>query len=363
MLGEMLCESVDEIVERWYQCWKETKHPHLEVSKTALKDHLPQQIRLIGSQLKKSSAAKAPKELWKITERLDPEARVSQEIPIEEVVVEYKILIQVIREWAEDRGLQIPFSEYSYLNEAVFELLSESSRRYSKYQAEQVSKTRQYYLAGVAHQMRNPLLVIQNQLELIQSGVELKEEAMERLVRNTGRLLFLVNSVLRLERFKASELPVSPKNIYPFDLLGNIVDDYRPFAQEKSIGLYLEVDRSLQMQADPDLLSDIFSNLIDNAIKYTEQGQVKVSFEDKDNSVIFRVEDTGPGMSEQRQKEMFEITTSGKTGGAGLGLVVVKRSVEAMQGAVAVESEIGKGSVFCVKLPKEVKAQNVDPSN
>lgn len=205
--------------------------------------------------------------------------------------------------------------------------------------------------------------MIQNQLELIQSGVELKEEAMERLVRNTGRLLFLVNSVLRLERFKASELPVSPKNIYPFDLLGNIVDDYRPFAQEKSIGLYLEVDRSLQMQADPDLLSDIFSNLIDNAIKYTEQGQVKVSFEDKDNSVIFRVEDTGPGMSEQRQKEMFEITTSGKTGGAGLGLVVVKRSVEAMQGAVAVESEIGKGSVFCVKLPKEVKAQNVDPSN
>jgi hypothetical protein len=122
-----------------------------------LKDYLPAQLRLIGEQLRNLSTAEKPEVIWKLVERLNPELGIVQNIPIEEVVQEYCILVEVVRNWIEERTIDVPFSEYSYFYRAIFELTAESGRRYSIQQANIVSGERAKYPASLAHQMRGPL--------------------------------------------------------------------------------------------------------------------------------------------------------------------------------------------------------------
>ncbi|MFW7380015.1 MAG: sensor histidine kinase [Oligoflexus sp.] len=363
MLGQAICKDIDGIIDLWYAKWKDSSHPHPEVSEAALKDHLPLQLRLIGEQLHDISTAEDPSKIWKLTDRLDPEARVSQDIPIEEVVQEYHIFMIAIREWIASKKLEVSFNEFSYLFQSIFELTAESVRRYSKYQAEQVLKYRKDYLASLAHQMRTPLGVVANQIEILEmEGDLLDVDSIERLKRNINRLLFMVNGVMRLERFKVEEIPVHPRFVYPSDLLDKILQDHQFDARHKDLSLEISVNRSLKMKTDQNLFVDALGNLIENAIKYTKNGFVSVKAEEQDQSVLFTVEDSGPGISKERQKELFQPTQPQSAEGAGIGLTIVQRAVTALGGSVEVKSELDKGSTFYVRLPKESSPKNIPTS-
>ena len=91
-LSDELIYSAEQIAQRWYEAWRRSSHPYADVGEHSLKHSLSTQLRLIGQQLRNLSAAEAPGEMWKLAERLDPELRVAQRIPIEEVVQEYCIL-------------------------------------------------------------------------------------------------------------------------------------------------------------------------------------------------------------------------------------------------------------------------------
>jgi two-component system sensor histidine kinase SenX3 len=150
-LGEDLCNHSQELVELWYQAWRRSAHPHPGVTEAKLKNLLASQLTLIGEQLQQLSTATRTDSLWTITERLDPEKRVSEEIPIEDVVHQYGMVVKVVRNWIEERRIEVPFLEYSYFHQAIFELIAESVRRYALYQAGSVTKARGQYLAGIAH--------------------------------------------------------------------------------------------------------------------------------------------------------------------------------------------------------------------
>lgn len=354
MLGKLLCDNNDEIIELWYKEWKDSPHPHPEISEALLKDGLPEQLRVIGEQLQKDELAELPKNMWKITDRLDPEERVFQDIPIEEVVHEYRIFIKVVRRFIHDKEPTVPFDEYSYFYESVYELTAEAVKRYAKYQAEVVSNDRSEYLAGLSHQMRTPLTVIQNHLEAyeLQENKELEKESYESLKRNADRLEFLINGIMRLERFKSEDIPVRPQSIYPVDFLDQIVADHQFLARQKGIDLEVSVSRSLAIYTDPDLLMDALGNLIDNAVKYTDKGYVRVEAQDDNERIVFKVEDSGPGIPKERQNNIFSITTSSSAKGAGIGLSIVKRVTRALGGDAYMHTEPGKGSTFYIDIPK-----------
>lgn len=353
-LATALMANSDELAQRFYDAWRQSVHPHWDVGEAAIKDHLPWQLRLIGEQLREPGRAATPAQLWQQAERLRPEARVEQDIPIAEVVQEYKLAMRVIREWVAERRLQVEFEEYSYLYEALFELVAESVRRYAHYQAERVSQERAEYLAGLAHQMRTPLAALIMRAQLLGRCPERAPQLADKLERNARHLLFLVNGVMRLERFKPEELPVRPRMLYPSNLIDDLIDDRRAAAEPKGLRLEALVDRSLSMCLDPELFTDALGNLLDNAIKYTEQGFVRVEVEPEGDTVLFRVRDSGPGISPARRKTLFRPTEPGPHGGMGIGLHVVKRAVEAQQGELGVETGLGQGSTFWFRLPRRV---------
>jgi len=359
-LGELLQSHMPEIVDKWYGRWVLEGPVMAGLEDAAIRDLLPVQLEVIAQTLSDGSfRTVSPKSLWSNEELMAPEERVLQSIPIEELVHEYWILMSTIRNWLEENQFPVTFEEYTYLYEAIFEVVAESVRRYSTFQTEEVKRERAGYLAGIAHQMRGPLSVLLLGLTRLQGDkTSLNVRLIDCMMRNLKRVISLVNGVMRLERFGESEIPVQPEIVSPRQLIEQLVGDVAEEARLKGLTVELEADPKLLLSADPDLLGDALANLIRNAVRFTEQGVISVEVKEQANQVLFRVEDTGPGISAQRQKDLFKPIRPSKPGGAGIGLAIAAQAVAAQGGQIGEESTVGKGSVFWFTLPKVVKARS-----
>lgn len=351
-LSQALIASHDEITQRWYDAWRHSEHPHPEIKEAALKDHLSPQLRLIGEQLRDLRQAEPPNQIWQVGERLDPEARVDQDIPIEEVVQEYALALDTISRWIRECELEPSFDELTYLHQALFELTAESVRRYQAHRHEQIRQERSKYLAGLTHQMRTPISTLIMQLQLLERQGQVTPSLIDQLQRNLKRLPFMVNSVMRLERFQPHELPVRPRLVYPARLIDQALDDRQPEARHKGLRLEADIDRTLEMQIDPDLFIDVMGNLVDNAVKYTLSGFVRVEAREEPDAVVFKVRDSGPGIAPERQAGLFGAVQPGAQSGAGIGLHVANRAVTAMGGSIDIESQPGHGTMVWFRLPR-----------
>ncbi|MDB4996103.1 MAG: histidine kinase [Myxococcaceae bacterium] len=358
--GQILIDDLNPLIERWYKRWREEGPAHEDVSEVALKDLAPLQLRVIADALCDGTyRSESPHALWRNNEaRLQPEHRVPQLIPVEEIVQEYWLLVSTVRDWAEEKHLAPKFAEYTYFYEAIFELIAESVRRYSAFKAEEVRRERAQYVAGIAHQMRGPISVLATGL----AGLDIvrdpeNEHLLASLRRNIQRLTAQVAAVMRLERYREEEVPVHPEAIYPARVIDEIVSDMRDEAAKKAVAVEIVANRRAQIEADPQLLVDALDNLIGNAVRYTDTGSIRIEMEESDEAIEFRVTDTGPGIDRERKAELFKPVHSARRGGLGLGLAVACRSVKAQGGAIGVESTPGKGSTFWFRLPRSVHAR------
>lgn len=359
-LGDVLLHHGDEVVERWEEAWERSPHPHSERAGRGVKEMLPAQIECLGLQLIHLSRAEDPHELWKAPQRVDPEHRVGEGIPIAELVLAYKLLVDVVHSLVRRRGVRVSDREFAYFHDAVFELVAEAVSRYSAFQAELVARERSEYLAGVTHQMRSPLSALSFAMQIIDQSQEVTPAVLDAIRRNVHRLQVLIDSVMRLERFKPHELPVRPTQVQPARIIDEVVNDHHSRAVEKDLRFVVHANRTLTMTIDPELFRDAIGNLIDNAIKYTTSGFVRVEVEEHEENVTFLVIDSGPGIPEARRAALFAPVCPGKGGGLGIGLAIVARAVAAQGGEVGVESEEGVGSTFWFRLPREVEQRNVD---
>lgn len=362
-LSDELINCSEQIVKRWYEAWDRSPHPHRDVSEKLLTSSLAAQFRLIGEQLKNLRTAEAPEQMWKLVTRLDPELRIAQRIPIEEVVQEYSIAVGVVRSWIEERGIDVAFAEYSYFYRALFELTAEAVRRYSAEQANIVSGERARYLASLAHQMRGPLssfsVLIDQVRRSASAGTPVNETVAQISERNLKRLVSLIDNVLKLERFKPEELTVRPQAVCPAQIIQEVMSDNSHDAEAKGLHLVNAVDPSLKMQIDSDLFHDAISNLVQNAVKYTTAGSVRVESRDQHCGIIFEVIDSGSGVSAAQESTLFRTVQPGEGGGVGIGLLIVHRAVTAQGGTVGVKSKQGGGSIFWFCLPRVVRASEV----
>ena len=220
---------------------------------------------------------------------------------------------------------------------------------------------RRDFVANVSHELRTPIAAIRAATETLEAGaIEQPEEAREFVgivARHGERLHRLVEDLLDLSRIEAQRVDLRLVRIDLQELLDQIVELNRPSAERADVTLRVETE-PLTVVADRRALEQILANLVDNAIKYAPGAEIVLTGKATDGGVSIGVHDTGPGIAPHHLARLFErfyrIDTgrSRALGGTGLGLSIAKHLTEAMRGRITVESEVGRGTVFTVWMPK-----------
>ena len=221
-----------------------------------------------------------------------------------------------------------------------------------------VETLRTDFIANVSHEMKTPLSVMQNYGTLLQ-GADLSEEKRVEYAKGvtdaSRRMAEMMTNILKLNRLENQQL--FPETAV-FDLSEQLCECLLQFEsvwEKKGIEIETNITEDIKVEADSELLSLVWNNLFSNAFKFTEEGgTVSVSLTATEHHAIIQVKDTGCGMSAEVGSHIFEKFYQGDTSrsvhGNGLGLALVKRVVDIMQGEIGVESAVGVGSVFTVKI-------------
>ncbi|MEY4751430.1 MAG: hypothetical protein RIQ60_3644 [Pseudomonadota bacterium] len=234
--------------------------------------------------------------------------------------------------------------------------------------AESANRSKSVFLATMSHEIRTPLNAIVGTSYLLGLSELSPEQGrdVQAISSSSKTLLALVNDVLDFSKIEADELVLDNRPFLLADLLRYLGAMFRPLAQNKGLTLVLPVlDRALlaTLNGDADRLQQILVNLLNNAIKFTHQGSVTLDVAQLADSsdglshLSFKVTDTGIGISPDFMPQLFEpfhqadASTSRTYGGSGLGLSIVKRIAELMDGSVTVSSQVGQGTSFEVQLP------------
>ena len=232
--------------------------------------------------------------------------------------------------------------------------------------AEQASEAKSMFLANVSHEIRTPLTAVLATAELLaDSGLDDEQARLADTMHRSGqRLLRLVNEILDFSAIEAGKATVYDVDLDLRAVVLDVVELARPAAEDKGLLLSVDVDPGLPdpVGGDPERIAQVLTNLVSNAVKFTDEGAVHVRVEVAERTpgttkVMLRVEDTGIGLSEEQQGRLFEAFSQGdpsiarRYGGTGLGLAICKQLVTLMGGSVWVTSTPGAGSTFAVVLP------------
>lgn len=231
--------------------------------------------------------------------------------------------------------------------------------------ARDASRAKGQFLAAMSHEIRTPINGIIGASELC-SDTDLNEEQrgyLDTSIKCSNTLLALVNDVLDFSKIEAGQMHLEKLNFSIITLMEDVAAEFTQIVRQKGVELVVGYDAALPkfIMGDPTRLKQVFYNLIGNAVKFTEQGEITLHADtlycDKTRADIrFTVTDTGVGISKDRQQAVFssftqeDMATTRKYGGSGLGLTICKDLVELMQGRIELSSSLGVGSTFTIDL-------------
>jgi heavy metal sensor kinase len=214
------------------------------------------------------------------------------------------------------------------------------------------------FTADASHELRTPLTAMQTILNFIRERERPAQEyrqALNDLAEETDRLQILVEDLLQLARGERG-VELHREQVELATLLADVADSLRPLAENKGLRLTHRLPPSLTVSGDMDLLIRLTVNLLDNAIKYTEQGSITLSAREKEEWAVIEVNDTGIGIPPEHLPHIFERFYTGdasrSSNGTGLGLSIARQIVEAHGGKLDVQSEANRGTRFTVRLPR-----------
>ena len=254
------------------------------------------------------------------------------------------------------------------LEEITKRIEAEQELRRAKEAAQAANQAKSSFLANMSHELRTPMTAILGFVDVLIGELEEPEnlQAAQTVKRNAEYLLRLINDILDLSKIESGKLEAESLAISPRELLQDVVALMQVRATAKSLRLELELSGELPttIRTDPLRLRQVLVNLIGNAIKFSEVGEVRVitRLEESDAvSSILRIEvqDSGVGLSPEQLGKLFEpftqadSSTTRRYGGTGLGLTISKRLIELLGGTIEVRSEVGVGSTFAIALPVE----------
>ena len=230
-------------------------------------------------------------------------------------------------------------------------------------QLEKMDRSRNQFVSNASHELKTPLTGMKIMLETLlyepEMPRDLQEEFMRDMNQEIDRLTGIITDLLTLTRMDNRQDAMKTEDLDMSALTAEIVRLLRPVAEKRNQKLESRVTPGLRMRGDGSKLNQVLYNLVDNAMKYTQDGgTVEVSLEETGETLIWRVKDNGVGIPEEDVEHIFDRfyrvdkARSRETGGTGLGLSIVKQMVGLHGGRITVESRLGQGSCFTVTLPK-----------
>ncbi|REK33715.1 MAG: response regulator [Bacteroidetes bacterium] len=270
---------------------------------------------------------------------------------------------QILNDENKVEGITGVASDITTHKEAEAELLN------AKIYAEQTAKIKEQFLANMSHEIRTPMNGIIGLTRLLLESRLTNEQRkfLQSIKTCSDNLLVIINDILDFSKIEAGKMTFEKVPFRVHELIHHTQELFQVKADEKSISLVSRIDDNVpaRIQGDPTRLNQILNNLVSNAIKFTEKGEVSINVKATDiqnNKAIlqFDVKDTGIGIPQVSIKNIFESftqaknDTSRKFGGTGLGLTIVKKMIELQGGEINVSSEPGKGSTFSFNLTFEI---------
>jgi signal transduction histidine kinase len=229
------------------------------------------------------------------------------------------------------------------------------------------SQHKSQFLANMSHELRTPMNAILGYTELMVDGIygNLPEKAagvLERVQNNGKHLLALINDVLDLSKIEAGQLTLTLEDYALPDVVQSVVSATEALASTKGLKMSADIAPGLPMgRGDARRLSQVLLNLVGNAVKFTDEGEVAIGASAENGHFVLSVRDTGPGIAPEDQRKIFDefqqvdSSNTRKKGGTGLGLAISKRMVEMHGGTISVDSELGHGATFRVTVPVRVE--------
>jgi signal transduction histidine kinase/HAMP domain-containing protein len=247
-------------------------------------------------------------------------------------------------------------------NARLFREIEEKSR-----QLEVANRHKSDFLANVSHDLRTPLnsIIGFTRIVLRRTGdqiPDLQKENLQKVLISSEHLLSLINTLLDLAKIEAGKMDVVAETVRVEDIVSMATATVEPLLKDGRVRFVKDISPDLPpLKTDRDKLKQILLNLLSNAAKFTEDGEIRVSARQENGTLKLAVSDTGIGMKKEALDHIFEEfsqaekTTASKYGGTGLGLAIVKKFTNLMGGEIAVESEVGKGSKFTITIPINLK--------
>ncbi|WP_440876597.1 sensor histidine kinase [Thalassotalea sp. PLHSN55] len=225
------------------------------------------------------------------------------------------------------------------------------------------SKHKSEFMANMSHELRTPIQSIIGYGELVVEELELEGhfeliEDMDKIATNSQRLLNMINSLLDLAKIEAGKIDLHLSVINFSDLQKTLTDIVRPLANKNHNSFIIEQSGTIEdFTSDKEKLEQILINLLSNACKFTDNGDISLNIHVDNQQLVFSITDSGIGLTDEQQRYIFDEfrqadgSQSRKFSGTGLGLAISKRFVELLNGKIFVQSELGQGATFSVVLP------------
>jgi signal transduction histidine kinase/DNA-binding NarL/FixJ family response regulator/HPt (histidine-containing phosphotransfer) domain-containing protein len=258
------------------------------------------------------------------------------------------------------RGVMVSLDDVTQLEQNKIEL------KLAKDEADAANKAKGDFLANMSHEIRNPMNAIVGFTDILRRGLEDSDATrttyLDTIHASGTHLVELINDILDFSKIEAGKLELEVRECNPYQLMMEVVNVMKMKAKQQSLDLSVTIEGCIPetIHADPTRLRQILMNLVSNAIKFTQEGSVRIIASMLETNgrpfIRFDVKDTGIGMTKEQMGRLFQefmqadSSVTRRFGGTGLGLAISKRLAEAMGGKIAVDSAPGVGSTFCFSI-------------